>query len=95
MAMSADNADYALVVSSAKSRTGSRKGSVSAASVDEGAWRCEKCGKLFRSDKDRVLECELCEKHYCIKCLKYKPGDYKAMQKPGCMWFCLPCKPKI
>ena len=29
------------------------------------------------------------------KGLKYKPGEYEAMQKPGCMWFCLPCKPKI
>ena len=99
MAMSADNADYALMVSSAKPkiRTGSRKGSASSASVDEGAtaWRCEECGKLFRSDKDRVLECEFCEKHYCIRCLKYKPGEYEAMQKPGCVWFCLPCKPKI
>ena len=42
-----------------------------------------------------MLECEYCGKHYCIKCLKNKTAEYEAMQKPGCMWFCLPCKPKI
>ena len=64
-------------------------------SYSDGAWRCEECGKHFRSERDKVLECEYCGKHYCIKCLKYKTAEYEAMQKPGCMWFCLPCKPKI
>ena len=30
-----------------------------------------------------------------LKCLTYKPVEYEAMRKPGCMWFCMPCKPKI
>ena len=58
-------------------------------------WTCEECGKLFRREKDKLLEFEYCEKHYRIKCLKYKPAEYEAMRKPGCMWFCMPCKPKI
>ena len=36
----------------------------------------------FKSEKDNILECEYCEQHYCIKCLKYKVGEYEAMQKP-------------
>ena len=55
----------------------------------------EECGKLFKSENDKLLECEYCEKHYCIKCLQYKSGEYEAMQKPGCMWFCIKCKPKV
>ena len=27
--------------------------------------------------------------------MKFKPGEYKAMGKPGCMWSCLKCKPKL
>ena len=67
-----------------------------ASTTSEGdGWTCEECGKLFRKERDKLLECEYCEKHYCIKCLKYKPVEYEAMRKPGCMWFCVPCKPKI
>ena len=42
-----------------------------------------------------MLEHEYCGNRYCIKCLKFKPGEYEAMGKPGCMWFCLRGKPKI
>ena len=35
------------------------------------------------------------QRRYCTKCLTFKPGEYEAMGKPGCMWFCLNCKPKI
>ena len=80
-----------------KGKKGGRKGSTSKASVSENdtSWMCEECGKLFKSENDKLLECEYCEKHYCIKCLKYKSGEYEAMQKPGCMWFCMKCKPKV
>ena len=90
--------DYALALSLSRGKSNtasvSRKGSVSSVEND-GAWRCEDCGKFFRSDRDKVLECEFCAKHFCIKCLKYKAGEYEATRKPGCMWFCMPCKPKI
>ena len=58
---------------------------------------CEECGKYdVKSEKDKILECEYCEQHCCIKCLKYKVGEYEAMQKPGCVWwFCMKCKPKV
>lgn len=72
---------------------GARRGSKNSESGE--AWKCEECGKIFKSEKDKVLECEYCEQHYCIRCLKFKAGEYEAMRKPGCMWFCIGCKPKI
>ena len=76
---------------------GTRRGSKNSESESDvrEAWKCEDCEKIFKSEKDRMLECEYCGNRYCIKCLKLKPGEYEAMGKPGCMWFCLKCKPKI
>ena len=76
---------------------GTRRGSKNSESGSDvrEAWKCEDCEKIFKSEKDRMLECEYCGNRYCIKCLKFKPGEYEAMGKPGCMWFCLKCKPKI
>ena len=59
------------------------------------AWKGEDCEKNVKNEKDRMLDCEYCGNRYCIKCLKFKPGECEAMGKPGCMWFCLKCKPKI
>ena len=100
MAMSAvssnDSDEYTLVNLRNRNAAGAgRKGSKTTMSDNENAWMCEECRTFFRSDRDKVLECEYCENHYCIKCLKYKQGEYEAMQKPGCMWFCMKCKPKI
>ena len=75
---------------------GSRRGSKnyeSGSDVRE-ASKCEECEKIFKSETDRMLECEYCGNRYCIKCLKIKPGEYEAMGEHGCMWFCLKCKPK-
>ena len=67
------------------------KNSESGSDVRE-AWKCEDYEKIFKSEKERMLECEYCGYRYCIKCLK--SGEYEAIGKPGCMWFCLKCKPK-
>ena len=53
------------------------------------------CERIFRNDRDMLLEREYCSKHFCIKCLNYKTHEYQAMMKAECMWFCLDCKPKI
>ena len=83
----------------AQLRNGSRKGrkgsfSEPVAEKNSNTWQCESCEKIFRKYNDMVLECEFCTKHFCIKCLKYKPSEYEAMAKPECTWFCLSCKPK-
>ena len=46
------------------------------------AWKCKDCEKIFKSEKDRMLEFEYCGNRYCIKCLKFKPGECEAMGKP-------------
>ena len=45
--------------------------------------------------KVRETECEYCANRYCIKCFKFKPGEYEVMGKPGCMWVCLKCQKKF
>ena len=76
---------------------GTRRGSKNSESGSDvrEAWKCEDCKKIFKSEKDRMLECEYCGNRYCIKCLKFKPGEYEAMGKPVCMWFCLKYKPNF
>ena len=74
---------------------GTRRGSKNSESGSDVREACEDCEKIFKSEKDRMLECEYCRNRYCIKCLKFKPCEYEAMGKPGCMWFCLKCIPKI
>ena len=78
-----------------RGKKGGRKGSKAFVSENDISWMCEECGKQFKSENDKLLECEYCDKHYCIKWLKYKSGEYEAIQKPGCMWFCMECKPKV
>ncbi len=58
-------------------------------------WKCEQCGKVFTKDSDKLLECQYCELHFCIKCLGYKVNEYDVMAKPECMWFCPPCRLKV
>ena len=41
---------------------GTRRGSKNSESGSDGreAWKCEDCEKIFKSEKDRMLECEYC-----------------------------------
>ena len=55
-----------------------RKGRKASVSDKDVSWMCEECGKQFKSEKDKLLECEYCEKHYCLKCLKYKLENMKS-----------------
>ena len=101
MASSATAPAWPAVPNGAKPKTGagtrSQRGSRSFASdvVNAEVWTCNLCERIFRNDRDMLLECEYCSKHFCIKCLNYKTHEYQAMMKAECMWFCLGCKPKI
>ena len=44
---------------------GPRKNSESGSDVRE-AWKSEDCKKIFKSEKDRMLECEYCGNRYCV-----------------------------
>ena len=62
---------------------------------DENRWCCAKCKNQFTSDEDKLLECERCDKHFCINCLGKSEEEYNILQQSDSMWFCRGCKPKV
>lgn len=55
-------------------------------------WTCENCKKSFSNPDAKMLECQRCRVHYCIKCLNKSDEEYKILSKSDSMWFCGPCK---
>ena len=61
----------------------------------EVGWKCDTCVQLFQSDKDKVLECEFCKNHRCLKCLGLPAATYKGLSgREDFPWFCNNCLPK-
>lgn len=58
-------------------------------------WTCILCTQRFTDDSAKVLECQFCTLHYCIKCLNKTKKEYETISKSDCMWFCAPCKIRI
>jgi hypothetical protein len=58
-------------------------------------WTCEVCSKLFNDDRDRLVQCEYCEKCYCSECLKLSNDNYDVFQIPSIHWFCPKCEEKV
>ena len=85
----------------AKERLGSRSSSSPNLSEDTGngsqkePWKCEICRTAWSPSNDKMVECEFCALHYCIKCLRIKASEYTAIANTNCMWFCPPCKIKV
>jgi hypothetical protein len=44
-------------------------------------WDCKLCNKIFAESDARVLECQRCKKHFCIKCLKKSNTEYDILSK--------------
>ena len=58
-------------------------------------WVCKLCGELFRDDKAEVLECEVCDEHFCRKCLNMTAAEYKVLSKrKDIHWYYPPCETK-
>ena len=54
-------------------------------------WVCNKCKLISRNEEVAMLECDLCERHLCIKCAKVTITHYKRLAKIDTMcmmWFC-------
>ena len=59
-------------------------------------WTCEGCKKEFRDDNSRILECERCERHYCVKCIKLTDDVYDILTtRKDFHWYCGGCESKV
>ena len=72
----------------------SRSGSISKGAEND-AWTCKECDKVFSEPDARLLECQRCRDHVCIKCLKKTKDEYELLTKSDSMWFCTPCKANV
>ncbi len=59
------------------------------------AWDCKMCNKTFTDQNAKLLECQRCDNHFCIKCLNKKTVEYEILSNSDTMWFCLPCREKV
>lgn len=58
-------------------------------------WKCEVCTQVFSKDDDKVVQCEYCNKFYCIKCLEISDNEYNSFSNPALHWFCPKCETKV
>ena len=62
---------------------------------DDDVWICTGCKENFKEPNHKLLECEYCDKHYCIECVEITDKEFKIMtDKPQIHWFC-PCDTKV
>ena len=56
---------------------------------DDDVWICSWCKKNFKGPNHKLLECEYCDKHYCIECVEITDKEYKIMTDISLIhWFC-------
>ena len=59
-------------------------------------WKCESCNKEFKEEDSKLLECERCSAHYCIKCVKFSEREYEFLtERSDLHWFCVECDVKV
>ena len=61
----------------------------------EEIWKCNLCLKSFGDPDDKLLECQRCRDHFCMKCLNKSVEEYNLMNNSDIMWFCVPCREKV
>ena len=47
--------------------------------------------KYSQSDA-KLLECQRCKEHFCIKCLKKSNTEHDILSKSDTVWFCVKCR---
>ena len=55
-------------------------------------WDCKLCNKIFAESDAKLLECQHCKEHFCIKCLTKSNTEYDILSKSETMWFCVKCR---
>ena len=58
-------------------------------------WDCQICKKVFEDSDVKMIECQRCSDHFCIKCLNKTKSEYDIMSKSDSMWFCIKCRPIV
>jgi hypothetical protein len=70
------------------------KGDEDGSSGEEMRWVCALCD-IGDDDESRMLECERCDAHYCIKCIDMNEETYKFMSREEVLWCCKKCTPMV
>jgi len=58
-------------------------------------WDCQICKKVFKDSDAKMIECQRCSDHFCIKCLNKTKPEYEILSKSDSMWFCTKCRPIV
>ena len=58
-------------------------------------WDCQICGIEYGQPDDKLLECQRCKLHYCIKCLGKSEAEYNILTESDLMWFCTKCRERV
>lgn len=59
---------------------------------EDKSWQCNICDVFFKDPSAKVLDCQRCQEHFCIKCLKKGETEYEFLTKSDSMWFCAKCR---
>jgi len=79
-----------------KGSKSTRTESKTEASMKNTSWKCTGCNKDFKEDDSKMLECERCAAHYCIKCVKFSDREYEFIStRQDLHWFCFECESKV
>ena len=44
-------------------------------------WDCKLCNTIFAESDAKLLECQRCKEHFCIKCLKKSNTEYDILSR--------------
>jgi len=64
-------------------------------SLSTDTWICLGCKKEFKELSSKIQECEICEEHYCARCVKMTHQEYDLSTRKDIHWFCPPHKLKV
>lgn len=71
-----------------------RKATTSVSDETDPPWKCNMCNNNFGNPDDKVIECDRCRKHFCIKCHKMPQSVYDYMASTPTIWCCAVCTPE-
>ena len=58
-------------------------------------WMCQICETNTGDPNVKMLECQRCRDHFCIKCIKKSETEYNIIAQSDLMWFCIACRERV